>query len=107
MSILEAKNISYKYGNGGLDKFGIDEVKRRRKVIELSGGEQQRVAFARAIAHKPQIILADEPTSNLDESNRALLINDLLNAARAEDRCIIISTHQQEVAGVCDECINL
>jgi putative ABC transport system ATP-binding protein len=86
-----------------LDNLGIDEKKRRRKVIELSGGEQQRVAIARAISHKPEIILADEPTGSLDEKNQMGIIDTLIKFAKNDGRCIIISTHSREVADSADE----
>jgi len=94
---------SKKYAEGLLDVLGIDEKKRRRKVIELSGGEQQRVAIARAISHKPEIILADEPTGNLDESNQLGIIDALTKFAKDDGKCIIISTHSRDAANSADE----
>ncbi|MCL2253988.1 MAG: ABC transporter ATP-binding protein [Lachnospiraceae bacterium] len=88
-----------------LESLGIDEKKRHRKVIELSGGEQQRVAIARALSHKPEIILADEPTGSLDEANQAGIIEILVKSAKEDNRCIIISTHSRDVAGVADKII--
>lgn len=96
-----------KYAEELLDNIGIDEKKRRRKVIELSGGEQQRVAIVRAISHKPSIILADEPTGSLDEVNQTGIIKDLVKFARSDDRCVIISTHSNEVAKSADEVITM
>jgi len=86
-----------------LEELGIDEGKRRRKVIELSGGEQQRVAIARALCHRPQIVLADEPTGSLDEANQLGIIESLVKSAREDGRCIIISTHSKDVANAADE----
>jgi len=94
---------SKKYAADLLDNLGIDEKKRRRKVIELSGGEQQRVAIARAISHKPEIILADEPTGSLDETNQSGIIENLVKFAKKGDTCVIISTHSREVADSADE----
>ena len=94
-----------KYAAGLLENLGIDEKKRRRKVIELSGGEQQRVAIARAISHEPNIILADEPTGSLDETNQSGIIEALIKTAKDDGRCIIISTHSKEVAEVADKII--
>jgi putative ABC transport system ATP-binding protein len=92
-----------KYAEDILHKLGIDEKKRRRKVIELSGGEQQRVAIARAISHKPKIILADEPTGNLDEVNQSGIVENLVKLAKKDNKCIIISTHSRDVAAAADE----
>ncbi|MDR2532942.1 MAG: ABC transporter ATP-binding protein [Oscillospiraceae bacterium] len=109
-NVVMAMDISkYKVENGKkyaadlLDNLGIDEKKRRRKVIELSGGEQQRVAIARAISHKPKIILADEPTGSLDEINQSGIIEDLVKFAKKDGSCVIISTHSREVAESADE----
>ena len=93
---------SRRYFENLLDMLGIDEQKRRRKVIELSGGEQQRVAIARAISHKPEIIVADEPTGSLDEENQKAIIDSLIKSAKTDDRCIIISTHSREVSQEAD-----
>jgi len=108
-NVLMAMEISkYKVKNNRhyvedlLEKLGIDEQKRRCKVIELSGGEQQRVAIARAISHQPEIILADEPTGSLDEANQKAVIDSLIKSAKADDKCIIISTHSRDVAQSAD-----
>ena len=91
------------YASELLESLGIDEGKRRRKVIELSGGEQQRVAIARALSHKPKIVLADEPTGSLDESNQNGIIESLVKSAHEDGRCIVISTHSRDVAAMADE----
>jgi len=90
------------YAVGLLEKLGIDADKRKRKVIELSGGEQQRVAIARALSHEPEIILADEPTGSLDEANQKMIIESLINSAKADGKCVIISTHSRDVAAAAD-----
>jgi putative ABC transport system ATP-binding protein len=74
---------------------------------ELSGGEQQRVAIARAISFKPEIILADEPTGNLDEKNTELVSNLLLNYSKKKKIGLIIVTHNMNLAKKCDKIIKL
>ncbi len=72
-----------------------------RYPIELSGGEQQRVAIARALANDPLIILADEPTSNLDKANRERVINILREEAR-KGKIVIVVSHEDEVLSAAD-----
>jgi len=87
--------------------MGITEDKHNRKVVELSGGEQQRVAISRAIAHNPSIILADEPTGNLDEENQNNIIKILKKLAYESGKCVIISSHSKDVINEADCVINL
>ena len=101
ISKYKIKN-SRQYVEGLLDGLGISGDKSRRKVIELSGGEQQRVAIARAISHQPEIILADEPTGSLDETNQTAIIDNLVKLAKNDNKCVIISTHSREVAESAD-----
>lgn len=73
---------------------------------ELSGGEQQRVCIARALANDPNIILADEPTGNLDEKNEQIIFEQLKELSK-EGKCIIVVSHSNEVKKYADEIINL
>ncbi len=82
---------------------GISEKQFRRFPAQLSGGEQQRVAIARALAAGNQIILADEPTGNLDITNSEQVVEILLRLAHGEGRCVIIVTHDLEIASQADE----
>jgi putative ABC transport system ATP-binding protein len=85
-----------------LDKVELDEVKANRRVLKLSGGEQQRVAIARALSYNPDILLADEPTGNLDGETQNAVMNIFLRLAQQENKCVIIVTHSPEVARQAD-----
>ena len=85
-----------------LEQVGIEPADRKRKVLKLSGGEQQRVAIARALSHDPEVIIADEPTGNLDGVNQQRIVDILRNLAHTENRCVIIVTHSKEVAAFAD-----
>lgn len=86
-----------------LAKVGIDNETAHRKVLKLSGGEQQRVAIARALSHSPDIIIADEPTGNLDEETEQDIMEIFTLLAKEENRCVIIVTHSADVASYTDE----
>lgn len=85
-----------------LDQVGINGDKQRRKPSRLSGGEQQRVAIARALANKPHLILADEPTGNLDSQTGKMIFDLLHSLARSENTTIIAVTHDLSIAGKTD-----
>jgi len=80
-----------------LDRFGLDQ-RLNNLPSQLSGGEQQRVAIARSIAMKPQLILADEPTGNLDSENSNLISKILFNYVNEEKASLIIVTHDNNLA---------
>ncbi|MXQ73643.1 ATP-binding cassette domain-containing protein [Clostridiaceae bacterium DONG20-135] len=86
-----------------LEKVGIDKEKAMRKVLKLSGGEQQRVGIARALSHDPKVIIADEPTGNLDSDTEANIMGILERLAHEEDKCVIIVTHSKGAASYVDE----
>ena len=81
---------------------GLTEDQLRRFPNMLSGGEQQRVAIARALASGSEVILADEPTGNLDQTNGKNIIEILGRLAREENRCVIVVTHDPTVAEAAD-----
>jgi putative ABC transport system ATP-binding protein len=90
-----------------LSKVELGESLANRKILKLSGGEQQRVAIARALSYNPDIILADEPTGNLDLGTQEEVINIFKKLAKEEGKCIIIVTHSPEVAKSVDEIYEL
>lgn len=81
-----------------LDYIGITREKADRLVSELSGGEQQRIAIARALSTNSDVILADEPTGNLDEERESEIIEIFKRLAHENDKAVIVVTHSQEVA---------
>lgn len=84
-----------------LDSVGLGD-KSHRLGNHLSGGEQQRVAVARALANQPAIILADEPTGNLDAANSAMIFDLLTKLAKENGQAVILVTHNPEIAQRCD-----
>jgi len=85
-----------------LNEVGITDEKHDRKPAKLSGGEQQRVSIARALANKPSLILADEPTGNLDSNTSKLIVNLLRDLAKAENTTIIVVTHDLNITSHTD-----
>ncbi|MBQ7099652.1 MAG: ABC transporter ATP-binding protein [Oscillospiraceae bacterium] len=86
-----------------LKAVGIQPDQFKRFPSQLSGGEQQRVAIARALAAGNRIVLADEPTGNLDITNGEQVVEILLRLAHEEGRCVIVVTHDLEIASQMDE----
>lgn len=89
-----------------LQEVGL-AVKYKSFPDELSGGEQQRVALARALVNRPDILLADEPTGNLDKENRRKIVELLQQIAHEQDRCVIVVTHSDYVKKKCDICYEM
>ncbi|MCL2619975.1 MAG: ABC transporter ATP-binding protein [Defluviitaleaceae bacterium] len=85
-----------------LESVGIGEEKHRRYPSNLSGGEQQRVAIARALSTGARVILADEPTGNLDVANGDAVIAILKQLAHEQGYCVIVVTHNMEIAEASD-----
>ncbi len=89
-----------------IESFNLSD-RAHHKPMELSGGECQRIAVARALVCGPDIILADEPTGNLDSENSRLLMDTLLELVRNNGTTIIIVTHDKDIAGMTDRTITL
>ena len=85
-----------------LTQMGIDKSTRKRNVMQLSGGQQQRVAIARALASKAPVLLADEPTGNLDEEIADEIIKILMKSAHEMGKSVIVVTHSKKIADAAD-----
>ncbi|MGH9278569.1 MAG: ABC transporter ATP-binding protein [Acidimicrobiales bacterium] len=90
-----------------LDQVGLDGAKQERRPGRLSGGEEQRVAIARALANRPKVILADEPTGNLDSQTGQMIFDLLHRLARSEATTILAATHDLAIAGRTDRTLRL
>ncbi len=90
-----------------LFELGLDKSQINRNVMKLSGGEQQRVAIARALVSDSPIILADEPTGNLDADTAGEIIEILKKLAKERNKCVIVVTHSKEVANSADIILEL
>ncbi|MDR3072001.1 MAG: ABC transporter ATP-binding protein [Clostridiales Family XIII bacterium] len=90
------------YAYALLNRLGIDRETADRKILKLSGGEQQRVGIARALSHNPEILIADEPTGNLDKETEADILHIFENLAHEEGKCVIIVTHSKNVTSIAD-----
>jgi len=89
-----------------LDEFGLSH-RLHHLPSELSGGEQQRVAIARALINKPKIILADEPTGNLDSANSEIMIDLLFDYTKKNQTSLVMVTHDSSIAERCDRIIEI
>ena len=89
-----------------LESVGLDHDEANRRILKLSGGQQQRVAIARALSYDPAIILADEPTGNLDGETQDEIMAIFRGLAQA-GKCVILVSHSPQVAAMCDVCYEL
>ena len=96
--------VNKQAGKEILLELGLDETQIKRNVLQLSGGQQQRVAIARALVSEAPVILADEPTGNLDEQTAGAILKKL---AKERQKCVIVVTHSKEVAEASDVVLEL
>lgn len=87
-----------------IDRFGLSECAGRRPA-SVSGGQAQRAAVARALAHRPAVVFADEPTGSLDAENGAVVLEAMLDSARADGTAVALVTHSELVAAKADRVI--
>ena len=90
-----------------LEQLGLTAEESKRNILKLSGGQQQRVAIARALASDAQVILADEPTGNLDEDTAEEITAILKDSAHKSGKCVVIVTHSKELALAADVVMRL
>ena len=85
-----------------MKSVGLSEEHGKRKILKLSGGEQQRIAIARSLSYNPKIIIADEPTGNLDKETENEILKIFKHLAKDENKCVIIVTHSPNVCNEVD-----
>lgn len=90
-----------------MNSVGLKESLANRRILKLSGGEQQRIAIARSLSYNPNIIIADEPTGNLDKETEDEILKIFKKLAHEENKCIIIVTHSKNVADKVDTVYDL
>lgn len=110
-------SIAHEIGgkNGGMDRGYFDKIvellglkgRLHHRPSELSGGEQQRVALARALINRPALILADEPTGNLDTKNSSIVLNMLRQSNQEFGQTVLMITHNPEAAAIGDRIIHM
>ena len=83
-------------------ELGLDRNQIKRNVLKLSGGQQQRVAIARALVSEAPVILADEPTGNLDQASSKEIIDLFKRLAKERNKCVIVVTHSKDIADAAD-----
>ncbi len=102
-TVLNKKEYALKM----LESVNIQEKQARQRVLTLSGGQQQRVAIARSLCSQSDLIVADEPTGNLDENTAADIVRIFQNLAHKENKCIIVVTHDNDIARSSDITVKL
>lgn len=90
-----------------LEKVGLTKELGNKKVLQLSGGQQQRIAIARALVSESELIIADEPTGNLDENTSKEIINLIKNMVKEDGKTVIMVTHDKDIAKESDEIYSL
>ncbi len=105
-ALLDRKNPDMKYLKELCDKMDLSD-KQKRLPTELSGGEQQRVSIARAMINRPEILLCDEPTGNLDQQTGMMILDTILELNRLYDTTILLVTHDFDVAQKANRVIHI
>lgn len=105
-ALLDSEKVDKKYLDEIISMIGLED-RRKHIPAELSGGQQQRVSIARALINKPSIILADEPTGNLDSKNSKEVIELLKMTARKYNQTLILITHDSKIAEQADRVITI
>ena len=100
------KNDAYEESKKILDRFGLIE-RIKHFPNSLSGGEQQRIAIARAMVSSPRIVIADEPTGNLDKENSLTIFNYLMKYVDSEKLTVVMATHNSDLASKCNKEVKL
>ena len=90
-----------------MEQVGLSKKMANRRILKLSGGEQQRIAIARSLSYDPEIILADEPTGNLDHETENEIINIFKELAHKQNKCVIIVTHSENVCNLVNKIYEL
>lgn len=103
IKVLDKKKLAIEL----MKQVGLNENMANRRVLKLSGGEQQRIAIARSLSYNPEIILADEPTGNLDRETENDIIKIFCDLAHKENKCVIIVTHSENVCQQVDKIYEL
>lgn len=104
--IIAGEKVDMDYYDSLVNKLGIEE-KQNAFPEQLSGGQKQRVAIGRAMIHKPKLILADEPTGNLDQATSREILELLVTCSTEYNQTLVIVTHDMEVAGSCGRIIEI
>jgi putative ABC transport system ATP-binding protein len=111
MSALENLEVATLLAGEKIDEALLEQLEIRelmdQKISELSGGQQQRVSIARVLSKKPKVIFADEPTGNLDKETAKLAMDVLMQYVQAQDAGLFLVTHDEEMAGRCDDLYRL
>ncbi len=104
--MLDKKKPENDYIDEIVDILGLTE-RKEHLPNQLSGGQQQRVAIGRALANKPSVVLADEPTGNLDKKNGVEIMNMLIDCAKKYKQTLVVVTHDMDIANMADRIITI
>ncbi len=106
-AMMQRYSVKKERGRRLLDVVGFDRSMEKKAVYRLSGGEMQRIALARALINDPDIVIADEPTANLDKTSSIDIVTAMRDINRSTRKTFIIATHSDEIASFCDRILLL